>query len=184
KAKFMKVEKTIDFLNKAITDALIRCSSLNLSEQDAAHIGHLFHVTTDLERIGDHAENMIDYANRMKEENKPFSNDAMIELKELVTDVINILNDACIHLFEPSQEAYNKIYLEEQAVDDLVDVMKDNHVKRLHDGECHSSQGLIFVETLTDLERVADHALNIAQAANVRYYYDGPDAPPINPGTI
>ncbi len=184
KAKFMKVEKTIDFLNKAITDALIRCSSLNLSEQDANHIGHLFHVTTDLERIGDHAENMIDYANRMKEENKPFSNDAMIELKELVTDVINILNDACIHLFEPSQEAYNKIYLEEQAVDDLVDVMKDNHVKRLHDGECHSSQGLIFVETLTDLERVADHALNIAQAANVRYYYDGPDAPPINPATI
>ena len=108
----------------------------------------------------------------------------MIELKELVTDVINILNDACIHLFEPSQDAYNKIYLEEQAVDDLVDVMKDNHVKRLHDGECHSSQGLIFVETLTDLERVADHALNIAQAANVRYYYDGPDAPPINPATI
>ncbi|MBR5992133.1 MAG: Na/Pi cotransporter family protein [Clostridia bacterium] len=184
KSKFMKVEKTIDFLNKAITDSLIRCSSLNLSEKDASHIGHLFHVTTDLERIGDHAENIIDYANRMIEEDKPFSQPAQLELKELVTTVINILNDACVHLFEPSQEAYNNIYLQEQEIDDLVDKMKDNHVERLHNRECHSSQGLIFVETLTDLERVADHALNIAQAANVRYYYDGPGAPPVNTATL
>ena len=184
KDKFMVTEKAIDFLNKAITDSLIRCSALKLTPQEAEHVGHLFHVITDLERIGDHAENLIDYANRMIEENKPFSEKAKFELKELVVMVIHILDDACVHLFEPSQEAYNNIFLQEAAIDDLVDLMKENHVQRLHDGECRSSQGLIFVESLTDLERISDHALNIAQAAKVRYHYDGPDAPPINPATL
>lgn len=179
KDKFMQTERTIDFLNKAITDALIRCSSLKLTDKEAEHVGHLFHVITDLERIGDHAENLLDYANRMIEEDKPFSDDAKIELKELIVMTTHIIDDACVHLFDPSQEAYNNIYLQEAAIDDLVDMMKDNHVKRLHDSLCHSSQGLIFVESLTDLERISDHALNIAQAANVRYHYNGPDAPPL-----
>ncbi len=179
KDKFMKTERTIDFLNKAITDALIRCSSLKLTDKEADHVGRLFHVVTDLERVGDHAENLLDYANRMIEEDKPFSDDAKIELKELIVMTTHIIDDACVHLFDPSQEAYNNIYLQEAAIDDLVDMMKDNHVKRLHDSLCHSSQGLIFVESLTDLERISDHALNIAQAATVRYHYNGPDAPPL-----
>ena len=184
KDKFMVTEKTVDYLNKAITDALIRCSSLKLTDSEAAHVGHLFHVITDLERIGDHAENLIDYANRMIEEDKQFSDEAKVELKELIVMTNHILDDASVHLFEPSQEAYNNIYLQEAAIDDLVDMMKENHVSRLHDKMCHSSQGLIFVESLTDLERVADHALNIAQAAKVRYHYDGPDAPPVNASTL
>ena len=179
KDKFMVTEKTVDFLNKGITDALIRCSALKLTDSEAKHVGHLFHVITDLERIGDHAENILDYANRMIEEKKEFSPTAQVELKELVVMVTHILDDACVHLFEPSQEAYNNIYLQEAAIDDLVDMMKENHVERLHNRECHSSQGLIFVETLTDLERVSDHALNIAQAAKVRYHYNGLDAPPV-----
>ena len=179
KDKFMVTERTIDFLNKAITDALIRCSSLKLTDEEAEHVGHLFHVITDLERIGDHAENLIDYANRMIDEDKPFSEEAKVELKELIVMTTHILDDASIHLFDPSQEAYNNIYLQEAAIDDLVDMMKDNHIKRLHESTCHSSQGLIFVESLTDLERISDHALNIAQAATVRYHYNGPDAPPV-----
>jgi len=179
KDKFMVTEKTIDFLNKAITDSLIKCSALKLSRSEADHVGHLFHVITDLERIGDHAENLLDYANRMIEEDKPFSDDAKVELEELIVMTNHILDDASVHLFEPSQEAYNNIYLQEAAIDDLVDMMKDNHVARLHDNKCHSSQGLIFVESLTDLERISDHALNIAQAAKVRYHYNGPDAPDI-----
>lgn len=178
KDKFMVTEKTIDFLNKAITDALIKCSALKLTDEEADHIGHLFHVITDLERVGDHAENLLDYANRMIDEGKEFSESAKVELKELVVMTTHIIDDACVHLFDPSQEAYNNIYLQEAAIDDLVDMMKDNHVKRLHESECQSSQGLIFVESLTDLERISDHALNIAQAATVRYHYDGPDAPP------
>ena len=184
KDDFMKVELTIDYLNKAITDALIKASAMKMTDKDAKHAGHLYHVLTDLERIGDHAENLIDYANRMIEEEKKFSPDAMLELKELIIMVTHILDDACVHLFEPSQEAYNNIYLQEAAIDDLVDVMKEQHFDRLNENKCDSSAGMIFVESLTDLERVADHALNIAQAAKVRYHYNGIDAPPINEATL
>ncbi len=175
KEKFMKTETTIDYLNKAITDALIKASAMKLSEAEAKHAGHLFHVCTDLERIGDHAENILDYANRMIEEDTPFSHEASVELKELIVMVTHIFDDACIHLFEPSQEAYNNIYLQETAIDDKVEEIKEAHVDRLNANICNSSQGMIFVETLTDLERVADHALNIAQAAKVRYHYNGPE---------
>lgn len=184
KDDFMEVELTIDYLNKAITDALIKASAMKMTDKDAKHAGHLYHVLTDLERIGDHAENLIDYANRMIEEEKKFSPDAMLELKELIIMVTHILDDACVHLFEPSQEAYNNIYLQEAAIDDLVDVMKEQHFDRLNENKCDSSAGMIFVESLTDLERVADHALNIAQAAKVRYHYNGIDAPPINESTL
>lgn len=184
KDDFMEVEFTIDYLNKAITDALVKASSMKMSDKDAKHAGHLYHVLTDLERIGDHAENLIDYANRMIEEEKKFSPEAMVELKELIIMVTHILDDACVHLFEPSQEAYNNIYLQEAAIDDLVDVMKEQHFDRLNENKCDSSAGMIFVESLTDLERVADHALNIAQAAKVRYHYNGVDAPPINEETL
>lgn len=184
KDDFMEVEFTIDYLNKAITDALIKASAMKMTDKDAKHAGHLYHVLTDLERIGDHAENLIDYANRMIEEEKKFSPDAMVELKELIIMVTHILDDACVHLFEPSQEAYNNIYLQEAAIDDLVDVMKEQHFDRLNENKCDSSAGMIFVESLTDLERVADHALNIAQAAKVRYHYNGIDAPPINDATL
>lgn len=184
KEDFMEVEFTIDYLNKAITDALVKASAMKMSDKDAKHAGHLYHVLTDLERIGDHAENLIDYANRMIEEDKKFSPEAMVELKELIIMVTHILDDACVHLFEPSQEAYNNIYLQEAAIDDLVEVMKEQHFDRLNDNKCDSSAGMIFVESLTDLERVADHALNIAQAAKVRYHYNGVDAPPVNEATL
>lgn len=184
KDDFMDTEFTIDYLNKAITDALIKASAMKMTDKDAKHAGHLYHVLTDLERIGDHAENLIDYANRMIDEDKKFSPAAMVELKELITMVIHILDDACVHLFEPSQEAYNNIYLQEAAIDDLVEVMKESHFDRLNENLCESSSGMIFVETLTDLERVADHALNIAQAAKVRYHYNGLDAPPVNEQTL
>lgn len=169
--KFAVVEEAIDFLNKGITDALVRLSAMKMTEEEAKHAGNLFHVISDLERIGDHAENMLSYGNRMIEEHTKFSEDALIELKELVTMVRHILDDSCVHLFDPSQDAYNNIYIQENRIDDKVDGMKSDHIERLNKNLCNSSQGLIFVETLTDLERVADHALNIAQAAKVRYHY-------------
>jgi len=178
--EFISAEATIDFLNKGITDALVRISAMPLNEQDAKHVGNLFHVINDLERIGDHAENMIHYANTMIEDRSKFSDDALIDLKELVTMTTHILDDACVHLFDPSQEAYNNIYVQENDIDNKVEDMKLAHIERLNNNGCQSSQGLMYVETLTDLERISDHALNIAQAAKVRYHYNGPALERVN----
>lgn len=167
--RFDHKEEQIDFLNKAITDALVHMSSLETTEEEAKHTGNLYHVVTDLERIGDHAENMVAYANRMIEDSKCFSGIAKEELRYLIDKVYQIYDDACKHLYEPEQYTYDKIYHIEEQIDGIVDAMKENHIERMNDLVCNSTQGLIFIETLTDLERVSDHALNIAQASKQRY---------------
>ncbi len=168
---FDENEETIDFLNKGITDALIRVNMMDASIEEAKHAGNLFHVISDLERIGDHAENMVTYSNRMVEEKSKFSPAAEQELRELVDMVYEIYDESCRQLFSPDQDTYNTIYQLEDSIDDAVDNMKNQHIVRLSDMTCNSKQGMYFVETLTDLERAADHCLNIAQAAKVRYHH-------------
>lgn len=171
KKQFDEREETIDFLNKAITDALIKMSSMELTDEEAKHAGNLFHVVCDLERIGDHSENMVAYANRLIENNEVFTKTAFEELNNLINMIYEIFDKACKHLYDPDQYTYDQIYQLEEHIDEIVDDMKVQHVTRLNDMVCSSEQGLIFVETLTDLERVADHCLNIAQSAKVRYHH-------------
>lgn len=168
---FDEAEETIDFLNKAITDALIRLSSMETTDKDAKRIANLFHVISDLERVGDHAENLVAYANRIIEENSSFTPEAAEELKKLIDMVYDIFEKACQHLYEPDQCTYDYIYQMEENIDLTVEQYKTNNIKRLNGSSCQSKLGLIYAEILVDLERVADHSLNIAQAAIVRYHH-------------
>lgn len=169
---FKETEQTIDFLNKKITDALIRMSGFtDTTDEQAKHVGNLFHVINDLERIGDHAENMVGYGNRMIENKEQFSDVAKEELRNLVDMVDEIYEEALIQLSTPDQHKYDRVYVLECNVDNVVEDMKEHHVVRMNDMVCSSTQGLIFVEILTDLERVSDHAMNLAQAAKVRYHH-------------
>lgn len=162
---FKENEAAVDFLNKEITGALIRTGELGISEKEAEHAGNMYHIVTDLERIGDHAENMLGYANQMKENKQKFSNKALKELKELTLAVYKIFDLACEHFNEPSEEIYRVIYSMENDIDDMVEKMRNTNIKRLSKMKCEATQGLYFSEILVDLERVADHSLNIAQAA-------------------
>ena len=147
----------MDFLNKEIVAALIRTNQLGVSEKEATHAGNLYHIVTDLERIGDHAENVLGYALQMKEDKRKFSDKALKNLKELSN---------------PSEELYRVIYDLEADIDKMVDKMRASNSKRLSKMKCEAVQGLYFNEILVDLERVADHSLNIAQAAKKYEIYD------------
>lgn len=171
KDEFVENEAAVDFLNKEIVAALVRTSELSLSEKEAIHAGNLYHIVTDLERIGDHAENVLGYATQMAENKQKFSNKAMKDLKELTTAVYKIYDMACEHLVSPSQELYTVIVNLEDSIDAMVEKMRNSNIKRLGKMKCEATQGLFYSEILVDLERVADHALNIAQAAQ-KYQVD------------
>lgn len=170
--KFEENESVVDFLNKEIVAALIRTNEIGVSEKEATHAGNLYHIVTDLERIGDHAENVLGYETQMRENGQEFSEKALKQLKELSQSVYKILDLAFEHFDAPSEELYHVIYDLEDSIDKMVDKMRASNTKRLSKHKCQATQGLYFNEILVDLERVADHSLNIAQAAKKYEIYD------------
>lgn len=158
-------EEIIDYLNKEITDVLVRINASDLSEQDARRLSKTYHVLSDLERIGDHALNIAEYASAREARSIVFSGEALAELRKLMDNVAEMINVSYDHFLSPSHTAMSRIEALEQEIDDQCDEYAANHVDRLSSGACNAQSGLIFCEILTDLERVSDHALNIAQAA-------------------
>ena len=173
--QFAENEAAVDFLNKEIVAALIRTSEIGVSEKEAKHTGNLYHIVTDLERIGDHAENVLGYQIQMKENEQVFSDKALKQLKELSQSVYKIFDLSCEHFGNPSEELYYVIYNMEDSIDKMVDKMRASNTKRLSKHKCEATQGLYFNEILVDLERVADHSLNIAQAAKKYEIYNDDD---------
>ena len=125
----------------------------------------MYHVVSDIERIGDHAQNIADYSATCRERNVSFSADGKTELANLMEHTLKILDDAYKYFMKQNLHMMEDIENQEQAIDDLVDEYTQNHIDRLNANECDADSGLIFSEVLTDLERVSDHALNIAEAA-------------------
>ncbi len=159
-----ETEELINFLNHNITPYLVKINNLDISEQDTEYISSLFHAITDIERIGDHATNLSE-ATMYRIENKPIlSEDAISELKVMIKNIENLL-DKSIEIFKKQSATYDEakdaVYLEE-FIDDLHDQANNNHIKRMNKGKCDTKAGMLFVNTITDFERVADHAINIA----------------------
>lgn len=157
-----KVEENINFLNHAITDYLVKINQSTLPIEDLKTIGALFHVANDIERIGDHAENVADAARKRKDEGIGISKEAQKELGEML-EMVNKLIQYSIDMFAKNDERHMQeiISLEEQ-VDVKERDLQCAHVERLTRGECTPEAGMIFSDVVSGLERVADHATNIA----------------------
>ncbi|MDD2971751.1 MAG: Na/Pi cotransporter family protein [Lachnospiraceae bacterium] len=157
-----KVEKNINFLNHAITNYLVKINQTTLPIEDLKSMGALFHVANDIERIGDHAENVVDAAQRRKEAGVAFSKEAQHELGEMM-DMVNSIMRYSIDVFAHNAEEHVSDIMElENKIDEKERELQGKHVERLTKQECSPEAGMIFSDIVSGLERVGDHATNIA----------------------
>lgn len=157
-----EVEKNINFLNHAITNYLVKINQTTLPIEDLKSIGALFHVVNDIERIGDHAENVADCARRRIETGIDFSRIAQKEMGDML-NMVNTLIQFSVEMFASSSEEHLEDIMHlEDAVDEKERELQKAHVDRLTKNECSPEAGMLFSDIVSGLERVADHATNIA----------------------
>lgn len=164
-----EVEKNIDFLSHAITNYLVKINQTTLPIEDLKSIGALFHVVNDIERIGDHAENIADSAVHRQETGVGFSKAAQRELGEMMDMVNTILRFSFEMFVKSTEEHVEDIRNLEEAIDEKEKELQQKHIERLSNNECTPEAGALFSEIVSGLERVADHATNIAFANS---YYE------------
>ncbi len=159
-----EVEENIDFLSHSITDYLVKINQTTLPIEDLKSLGSLFHVVNDIERIGDHAENIADAARRRIDSGVSFSKEAQAELG-MMLDMVNTLLRFSLEMFVKSSEEHEEdINHLEEAIDEKEKELQKKHLDRLTNNECSPEAGVIFSDIISGLERVADHATNIAFA--------------------
>lgn len=155
-------EKYIDFLSHRITEYMVNANRYGLPLEDRKRLGGLFHVVIDVERIGDHAVNIMDDAMKEKNQKIEFSKECISEMSEMFDKVIEIF-ERSIKIFVSEDhtefEAINKL---EDKIDRMKIECQEGHVARMSEGKCSIESGLIFTDLVIGYERIADHAVNIA----------------------
>lgn len=160
-------EELINWLNHSITDFMVTVTSHEITGANSEYIGKLFHVITDLERIGDHALNIVQRTKYAKENNFDFTENGYNEFREIYNKDLELFDRAIgafVNKTLPDDEEHQLHFIED-TIDSLTLQAQDNHVQRLREKKCHTSSGVVFTKLLQDLERVGDHSYNIAWAA-------------------
>lgn len=160
--KVYEVEHSVNYMNQEITKYLVKANQLSLPVADRKLVAGLFHAVSDIERIGDHAENLADFTKTMMEENITFSEAGYAELREMFDMTITLLQYS-VEMFAENSEVHLKDILElEDKIDSMEKLLQHNHVDRLTRNECTAESGMVFSDLVSNLERVADHGTNIA----------------------
>lgn len=156
-------EQKIDNLTKAITQFLVKLCNTDISKEQNEYITSLFHTVHDMERIGDHSENLAEFTETMIEDELEFSDSAKEELKEMFSETEKCVNNSITALEGDNIEFAEKVIKEEERVDGLEKGLREKHIVRLTTNRCSPLVGVVYLDILTNLERVSDLALNVAQ---------------------
>ena len=159
-----ETEDTVNYLDRAIIAKLVELRTLEMTPRDLSRVYHMTLVVADIERLSDHAENIIEYEAQVHSGKATLSKDAMDELRNLANLSLQSV-DLCLSIF--AGDDYDRLQ-EAEDLEDLVDDTQEtiigNHVKRLMNATCDPMGGVVFTDMATDLERCSDHAINIATA--------------------
>ncbi len=158
----VEAEKKTDKYEDKLGTYLVKVSALELTDEDSAQAATLLHVIGDIERIADHALNVLESAQEIREKKLDFSDECKQELAQIMGAVGEIIDHSYIAFTENNLEEAKLVEPLEQVVDDLQDVLKARHIKRLQKGECTVELGFVLSDLLRNFERISDHCSNIA----------------------
>lgn len=164
--EFRDTEAEIDYINKELVKFVVELSKLPLSEKDHKYVATTFHTISDLERVGDYAENIMEYADTLKKENQGFSESAIYEISYL-REHIEKLYAAIVKAYtEEDHEAFEEADKIEDQIDKITSRMEENHIIRLNQGICTAIVGSQYMSLASNSERIADHLINVGKMIN------------------
>ena len=162
--KVKRMEESVDEINEAVDRFLNEIRAEDLNEHELKKLACLKHSITDIERVGDHANNLVELAEKIQKGNLKFSKEAKSEIETMCMKTKQIYEYARSALAEENTEMVQKVRKLEDEIDNLQRVFEENHVRRLENKICNPLMGIVFVDILRNLERIADHSTNIANA--------------------
>ena len=161
---FLKEEETtVDKLSAGITGYAIKLSGLQISEKEHQDVAHLLQMVSDIERISDYCENISEFAESLYEKKASFSEVGSAQLKEMFEVCVDSYQYAYEAFVEQNREKALKVIEKETQADDLEIALRSKHIKRLASNQCSTEAGIVFLDALVCLERISDHARNIAE---------------------
>ncbi|MDE7163410.1 MAG: Na/Pi cotransporter family protein [Clostridia bacterium] len=172
KEQFDETERQINEMNKQITQFLIKLSSQEISETDEKKVSSFYHVTSDMERIGDYAENITEYAERLTVTDAKFSDHAVEEIRQMDMHLTELYKNVELAFADHDLRYMSKIEEEEEATDAMCKTMQQSHIRRTDEGRCNPETGAVFLQLAVNMERIGDHMFNIANS--VKSYVGNP----------
>lgn len=161
--KFRNNETELDYLNQRIVDYLVKLTENDLNDEDSIYLSTVYHSVTDIERIGDYAENIVEYAKKIQESGDTFSEAAQAEIME-VKKLIEVLYEKVMAAYTDRDLALlDEAYDVEEEIDEATENMERAHIERLAEGLCNASVGAEYLSLSLSAERVADHFINVGK---------------------
>jgi phosphate:Na+ symporter len=164
KPEFEHREKELDFINKELVHFIVKLSKEQLSDQDHKYLSVAFHTISDLERVGDYAENIVEYADSLQSSGEGFSVSAIAEIQYMEEKVISLF-DSCMSAYVNLDfDALHHAEQIEDEIDRITARMEDNHIKRMNEGICTPMVGAQYMSLASNAERIADHFMNVGKS--------------------
>ncbi len=158
-----KTEEAINTIDEKLTRYLISLSSEALSQKESEVLTNILDSSRDLERIGDHAEALINLNDYLQRKNVQFSNSALEELEEIYRQTSDFVKDALESVENNDLEKAQALVERHEAINKMERVLRKTHIKRLNNGECSTQAGVNFIDIISHYTRVSDHAMNLAE---------------------
>ena len=157
-----KTEQTINNMEKMLTEYLVKVNNLSLTERQKLVVNDLFYSINDIERVGDHAENLAEQAEYMVQHNISFSETGESDLHVICETAFNSFKHSINARQKGDMDDVRKVSQYEDEVDTLEEELREKHIERLSAGKCDPSAGVVFLDLISKLERISDHAYNLA----------------------